>query len=96
MSNITKGKWEATPIYGDHWTVSVDGRIAIDCFSNEANARLIAEAPEMFDMLHYLLGYVREWEKISSGRIYKAKVQKDIKEVEELLARIDGKEINNA
>ncbi len=55
-----------------------------------ANARLIAAAPDMYNMLHYMLGYVREWEKISSGRIYKAKVRKDINEVEELLAHIDG------
>ena len=55
-------------------------------------ARLIAAAPEMYNMLEYLLGYVREWEAISTGTQYKAKVSEDIREAEALLARIDRKE----
>ena len=57
-----------------------------------ANARLIASAPEMYHMIAYLLGYVREWEAVSSGTIYKAKVRSDIQKAEALLKRIDGKE----
>ena len=34
-------------VYGDHPIVTAEGRIVADCFNNEANARLIAAAPEM-------------------------------------------------
>ena len=38
-------------VYGDHPIVTVEGRIVADCFNNEANARLIAAAPEMYRLL---------------------------------------------
>ena len=51
MPEFTEGKWEAEKIYGKHLIVTADGRIVADCLNNEANARLIAVAPEMYELL---------------------------------------------
>ena len=51
MSEFTAGKWEVEMVYGDHPIVTVERRIVADCFNNEANARLIAAAPEMYRLL---------------------------------------------
>lgn len=51
MSQFTKGKW-----YADEWDIGrwgvFHGDISVaDCWDNEANARLIAAAPEMYSLL---------------------------------------------
>lgn len=87
--------WEAFYHNDRHWVVHTDTALIADCFNtpnSEKNAKLIAAAPELYNMLRYMLGYVREWEAISTGRIYKAKVQKDIRNAEALLRRIDREE----
>ena len=95
MSEFTSGKWEADVLYGDHFVVFANSHVIADCFDNEANARLIAAAPELYHMLAYLLGYVREWEAISSGTVYKKKVSRDISKAETLLACINIEEASH-
>ena len=51
MSEFTLGKWEADALYGDHFAVFANEHVVADCFGNEANARLIAFAPEMYELL---------------------------------------------
>ena len=81
MSEFTAGKWEVEMVYGDHPIVTVERRIVADCFNNEANARLIVAAPEMYELLG-ILESVRHEEDV----IW-------LKEaVQELLARIDSEE----
>ena len=88
MSKFTPGKWEATAVYGDHPLVTADGRVVADCFNNEANARLIAAAPEMYRMLKEELIPTSDYgELLSFAREDK---------VRKLLARIDGEEASDA
>ena len=51
MSEFTKGKWEVEAVYGDHSIVTANGRIVADCFNSEDNARLIAAAPELYELV---------------------------------------------
>ncbi|MHA1146452.1 MAG: hypothetical protein ACTSRW_17070 [Candidatus Helarchaeota archaeon] len=63
MSNYTKGKWEwstGDPLLKNYGIYSVEGeRIAEVLNQNEANARLIAAAPELLDAL-------KAWQKYDS------------------------------
>ncbi|MBQ3446864.1 MAG: hypothetical protein IJG37_04385 [Synergistaceae bacterium] len=81
MSKFTQGKWTAEMIYGDHPIVTADGRMVADCFNNEANARLIASAPEMYELL-------KVWTQIQA----QPTLRNAQETARELLARIDGKE----
>lgn len=57
MSNTkhTPGPWNASLVYrGENWNIAASGRLAVvECFNDdaEANARLIAAAPELLDLL---------------------------------------------
>ena len=89
MSEFTKGKWEV-----QDWTEKLDGEFLpeyavcvgdewiADCADNEANARLIAAAPEMYELLKVLVQ--REYDNTVTAIL--------ALEAEKLLARIDGKE----
>ena len=83
MSEFTPGKWEADTLYGDHFAVFANEHVVADCFSNEANARLIAAAPKMYELMHFVFrrtGKTRE------------EVLDAFMEIGRLLARIDGKD----
>ena len=81
MSKFTCGTWEVDMLYGDHPLVRADGKLIADCFTNEANARLIAAAPEMYELL-------KVWVNIQvQPTLMEAK-----NKARELLARIDGTE----
>lgn len=89
MSKFTGGKWEVDVIYGDHYVVFTndrivaDNRIVADCFGSNANARLIAAAPEMYKLLTAVANYKPDiiWDVVSHAK--------------ELLLRIDGEEAAN-
>ena len=82
MSNITPGKWEADALYGDHFAVFANSHVIADCFGNEGNARLIAAAPEMYELLKdYNADPAEQMAWLISRH--------------NLLARIDGKDANH-
>ena len=59
----------------------------------DANARLITEAPDMYEAIQYLLGYANKAykEAVSSGDNHKAThIAEDIKNAIAILKRIDG------
>ncbi len=82
MSKFTKGTWEVEIIYGDHYTVFANEHLVADCFSNEANAQLIAAAPEMYELLKEELIPTSDY-----GGILSFEREKKIRT---LLTRIDG------
>ena len=96
LGKFTLGVWKLSDLTTD---ILAGKELETICEMNpyikdlEANARLIAAAPELYHMVAHLLDYVREWEAISSGKVYKAKVGKDILKAEAILAHIDGKEV---
>ena len=51
MLDFTKGPWEAEEIYDSFWAVFANDLPVAECNNNEANARLIAAAPEMYRIL---------------------------------------------
>ncbi len=85
MSKFTEGKWEVEIIYGDHCAVFANEYLVADCFGNEANARLIAAAPEMYELLKGELIPTSDY-----GGIISFEREKKIKT---LLAQIDGEEM---
>ena len=82
MSKFTPGEWEVDVIYGDHYVVFGDDHTVADCFGSEGNARLIAAAPEMYELLNALVH--REYDNTVTTVL--------ISKAQELLARIDGTE----
>ena len=83
MSKFTAGKWKVDEIYGDHYVVFAEGLHTVaDCFGDEANARLVAAAPELYRLLNALVH--REYDNTVTA-VFSL-------EAEKLLARIDGKE----
>ena len=97
MSEFTKGKWEV-----QDWTEKLDGEFLpeyavcvgdewiADCADNEANARLIAAAPEMYDELYEALQLLRGKSSYEGDEF-----SCEAKFIQELMARIDGKEVNH-
>ena len=88
MSKFTPGKWHC-----DELPRNIDGTIlvitpediiayVVGCKNDEANARLIAAAPEMYELLQTLAH--REYDNTVTAIISL--------EAEKLLARIDGEE----
>ena len=106
MLEYTKGKWEyveyipeGITLNGKEYLIMAGGEdVALALRENDA--RLIAAAPEMYEALYMLFGYVYEAEGVAKNPGYKAKAKKDIAQVEALLARIEGEDVkggeNNA
>jgi len=87
MSEFTKGKWEYKQGDGNYWTIqSVKTEQVGDCI-NEANARLIAAAPEMYEILDGLIYKLK-----ANGADEREEIDEVIQEMESLLARIDGED----
>lgn len=57
MNKHTKGEWKAVCIYGN-WVVVNEGDNVIDINNNEANAKLIAAAPNLLEALEELMSIV--------------------------------------
>ena len=102
MSKITPGKWWIAPpifdgdaIFAPPQDKGRRNEVVAMGILNRADARLIAAAPELYHMLAYLLGYVREWEAISSGTVYGKKVSRDISKAEILLTCINIEEVSH-
>ena len=102
MSKFTKGKWKVIRRYGIG-TLSVVSEKNEDICSllsyptnkwnlMEANARLIAAAPEMYEVLPFLLAYLYEDSALATDKQHKQTALNNIYKIEALLKRIDGKE----
>lgn len=98
MSNFTKGKWVYDELFGVVYNddtcaviATVQGAGTGSCFylspEGQANARLIAAAPELYRLLKEELIPTSDYGGILS-------FSREAK-VKELLARIDGKEDNH-
>ena len=92
MSKFTKGKWiidrDGSAIFSD----SEDCYVAELSPANSdeqvaANARLITAAPEMYELLYEALQELKGYDPIGNG------ISTIYPYIEELLARIDGKEV---
>ena len=85
MRRFTYGKWTVRKLLQVEWGVFAerdgfrDREPVADCFDNEANARLIAAAPEMYELLNV-------WVNVQA----QPTLRNAQKRAEELLARIDG------
>ena len=82
MSKFTGGKWEVVVIYGDHYVIFSNDEVVADCFGSNANARLIAAAPEMYRLLDDTAGVISQ---LNHGDPL-------VDTIDELLDEIDGKE----
>ena len=82
MSKFTGGKWEVVVIYGDHYVIFSNDEVVADCFGSNANARLIAAAPEMYRLLDDAAGVISQ---LNHGDPL-------VDTIDELLDEIDGKE----
>ena len=97
MTAFTKGKWKVEAVYGDHPIVTANGRIVADCFNSEANARLIAAAPDMYEAITECADtleaiHLRD-DCNEAADLYE--IEELIHALWELLGRIDGKEDNH-
>ena len=95
MSEFTKGKWGIDrndySIYSDSEDCCVADLYPVD--SNEqlvANARLIAAAPDMYDELYDALQLLKGKSSWDGDEF-----SQQAKSIQELLSRIDGKEVRN-
>lgn len=91
MSKFTKGEWE----YGKNgkfpfWYVGVKGTTRyLATVDKEANARLIAAAPEMYELLSDCAAFLKDCGDCSPIA-YQLRLR-----IEELLARIDDEEAHS-
>ena len=95
MSKFTKGKWEVEHGAFDPEIICENKYLAFiynleHLEETEANARLIAAAPEMYKLLNFLSLYIFEYEKFYKPFPYE--LVKYAEEAKELLERIDGDE----
>ncbi|MBR1437352.1 MAG: hypothetical protein IJ587_02325 [Synergistaceae bacterium] len=92
MSEFTQGKWEAVfsslGEYPYYVTTNSEGNYHQIAFvDTEANARLIAAAPEMYDELYEVLQLLKGKSSYDGDEF-----DQQAKSIQELFARIDGKE----
>ena len=93
MKKFTEGKWEVASdgcIEVDSETGLTHGIAEVMNFytaEGEANARLIAAAPEMYDLLYEALQELKGYNPIENG------ISTIYPDIEELLYSIDGTEV---
>ncbi len=96
MSEFTKGKWkceiaEYIPVNGYWYRITdEEGLIAI-CMRNKPSARLIAAAPEMYEMIKNLVDGVTIAELLNGRQIIKVNPVL-VESAKQLLTRVDGEE----
>lgn len=96
----TPGPWKLQKFNAQTYMISTfqNGLIA-QHVPGEANARLIAAAPELFEELREILDYAREVYAQFGGDDEKRgrapKIKADIDRVEALLKRVEGEETND-
>ena len=96
MLDFTKGPWEAEEIYDSFWAVFANDLPVAECNNNEANARLIAAAPEMYEALKVCLDFIEDIIcRNCEDCTLKLEAEALREALEEQLARIDGKETAN-
>ena len=95
MSEFTKGKWEYDKPFGVIFSyetyaviANVQGAGTGSCFCStqegQANARLIAAAPDMYELLYEALQELKGYDPLGNG------ISTIYPDIEELLARIHG------
>ncbi len=88
MSKFTKGKWK---VKYSHMMQGIFDEDNDPVELNEANARLIAAAPDMYELLNNIAWYIEATQKLQKN--YLADEFSDYAtRAKELLARIDGEE----
>ena len=107
MIEFTKGKWKIdnSEAFRGHIYV-LDASGVYHCIAHvagmwndeysiqaNANARLIAAAPELYELLNSMCSYINEVERIIPH--FPNALSLFAKNGKELLARIDGKEVKN-
>ena len=103
MTEFTKGKWSYTT-YKERGSLSLirleaEGKKLCILYGlkeeNEANARLIACAPELYDAVYGLLDYAYEALHWAGGKDEKRgsapRIWREIQECQEILDRVNGK-----
>ena len=107
MSKFTQGKWEYDDYGGLVWGAGhrmiiaqmrsrsyLFGILGLPSWKIEeiqnANGRLIAAAPEMYELLYDAMQELKGYDPIGNG------ISTVYPNIEELLARIDGEEANDA
>lgn len=101
MSDFAREKWGVMTDYnGDLVVFSNDGTAVADCFKSDANARLIAAAPEMYSlltqviMIHDMKAQARRSNNDSLFMMGLVAQDGAVNMGKELLARVDGKEVS--
>lgn len=90
MPDFTQGKWEAQNWDADRYAVFDETGITVaDCFNNEANARLISAAPEMYWIFYNLLFELKRGNGANPQYI-----EQVIPTLEDLLKRINQEDAN--
>ena len=99
MPHFTKGEWEVIKHNDDSgYTIKSIGRIVAkipftvpnENSTHEADARLIAAAPDLVAEWDCVLGYLYESYNLATNIPYKRAVREHICYIEKLLARIRG------
>ena len=95
MSDFSKAKWKVQKVLGKVIGVatnrSSEFSVEMVCSLNdEANARLIAVAPEMYEMMENTSHYILECAKLYSP--FLGELCMYAERIKELLARIDGED----
>ena len=87
MTKHIPGPWEADSdglIYREPWTDEADPHIcAVNhrCEKHEANARLIAAAPELLEAAKVVASFAQGWEPLTPG---------DIKDLRDAIAKAEA------
>ena len=101
MSEFTKGKWRYvetnnTVVINDDRYIPVAFLLGCSMFSKQeyqANGRLMAAAPEMYEMMKNTANYILECAKLYSP--FPGELCMYAERIKELLARIDGEKSND-
>lgn len=92
MPKFSKFPWQVPEYIGVGFDIlDADGFCIAQNVYEEADARLIAAAPDLYEELQNLLWYLYELQ----GQGFMRETQEDIDRVEALLKRIDGEENNS-
>ncbi len=94
MPDFTPGPWvvEKDNLHPFFYVSKDKSKTFLATVNNEANARLMAAAPELVKELYYALGYIVEAHGIATDPHYKNIAWNDIQRIQALLTYIHGTE----